>query len=421
MKIEPVPLFSTVRELLFFSLAVAALLLVSLGSEYMDYGRLSRFDDATVRATIVKQYEKSKKGRRYQVLKLRTEEGATFYMTANTSLRQLRGYKVSVWLKTDRLDFFDYLKGFFGHGYIETVAPRREWKYRVADKIASQHDDGRIGALFAALFTATPIESKTRAQIGALGIGHLLAISGFHIGLLGGILFWLLRYPYRFAQSRWFPWRSAKRDLFLLSAALIGGYVLFLQMPPSVLRAFAMMLIGFLFYDRGIKVLSFQSLLIAVLLLVALWPRLLFSMGFWLSAAGVFYLFVFLRRFETRSLLFKFIGIHVWVYAMMLPVSLAIFGTFSRLHPLSIVWTMLFILFYPLALLLHLFGKGGLLDGPMRALLQLPAVPVNLEAGYSLLAAWIVLSILVLPSKTVERLLPYLAAAVFVGAVYQVA
>ncbi|MEJ2468866.1 MAG: ComEC/Rec2 family competence protein, partial [Campylobacterales bacterium] len=133
------------------------------------------------------------------------------------------------------------------------------------------------------------------------------------------------------------------------------------------------------------------------------------------------YLFVFLRRFETRSLLFKFIGIHVWVYAMMLPVSLAIFGTFSRLHPLSIVWTMLFILFYPLALLLHLFGKGGLLDGPMRALLQLPAVPVNLEAGYSLLAAWIVLSILVLPSKTVERLLPYLAAAVFVGAVYQVA
>ncbi|MEJ2468867.1 MAG: ComEC/Rec2 family competence protein, partial [Campylobacterales bacterium] len=175
---------------------------------------------------------------------------------------------MSVWLKTDRLDFFDYLKGFFGHGYIETVAPRREWKYRVADKIASQHDDGRIGALFAALFTATPIESKTRAQIGALGIGHLLAISGFHIGLLGGILFWLLRYPYRFAQSRWFPWRSAKRDLFLLSAALIGGYVLFLQMPPSVLRAFAMMLIGFLFYDRGIKVLSFQSLLIAVLLLV---------------------------------------------------------------------------------------------------------------------------------------------------------
>ncbi|MEJ2468868.1 MAG: hypothetical protein P8Y51_07375 [Campylobacterales bacterium] len=65
MKIEPVPLFSTVRELLVFSLAVAALLLVSLGSEYMDYGRLSRFDDATVRATIVKQYEKSKKGRRY--------------------------------------------------------------------------------------------------------------------------------------------------------------------------------------------------------------------------------------------------------------------------------------------------------------------------------------------------------------------
>jgi competence protein ComEC len=421
MKIEPLPLFSSVRELLVFSLAVAALFLASLGSEYIDYSRLARFEDATVRATVVKQYEKSTKQRRYQVLKLRTEQGAVFYMTAHTSLRQLCGYKVSVRLKTDRLGFFDYLKGFFAHGYIETVAPQREWKYRVADRIASQHADGRIGALFAALFTATPIESKTRTQIGGLGIGHLLAISGFHIGLLSGILFWLLRYPYRFAQSRWFPWRSAKRDLFLMSAALICGYVLFLQMPPSVLRAFAMMLIGFFFYDRGIKVLSFQSLLIAVLLLVALWPRLLFSMGFWLSAAGVFYLFVFLRRFEARSVLFKFIGIHIWVYAMMLPVSLAIFGTFSRLHPFSIVWTMLFILFYPLALLLHLVGEGGLLDGLTRALLQLPAVPVKLEAGYPLLAAWTVLSLLVLPSKTVERLLPYLAAAVFVGAVYQIA
>ena len=421
MKIEPVPLFSSARELLIFSAAVMALFFVSLGSEYYDYRRLTRFDDATVRATVVQQYEKSRQDKTYQVLKLRTDRGATFFMTAHTSFRKLLGYEVTVWLKTERLGFFEYLKGFFAHGSIETVSPQRQWKYRVADRIASQHDDGRIGALFAALFAATPIEKKMRERIGGLGIGHLLAISGFHIGLLGGMLYWLLRYPYRFFQSRWFPWRSAKRDLFVIGAAAMYGYVQFLQMPPSVLRAFAMTLIGFLFYDRGIKVLSFLSLLMAVLLLVAFWPRLLFSIGFWLSVAGVFYIFMFLRRYEARGTVFKFIGIHVWVYAMMLPVSLTIFGTFSLLHPLSILWTMLFILFYPLALLLHLAGAGGVLDGAVSALLELPAVSAGVDTGPFLPAAWIGLSLLVLSSKTVERFIPYLAVAVFIGAVYQVA
>ncbi|MHC3993812.1 ComEC/Rec2 family competence protein [Thiomicrolovo sp. ZZH C-3] len=398
-----------------------AVFLLSLGGEYRAYKRLTRYDDAVIFATVEQQYEKRKAERIYQVLKLRSEAGASFYMTAPAALRNLQGYAVRVWLRTDRLDFRHYLSGFFAYGAVDAVLPQRQWKFWAGEWFAAQHDEGRSGALFAALFTATPLPPAVRTSLGQLGISHLLAISGFHLGLLSVLLFTLLRFPYRALQSRWFPWRNANRDLFGVTAIILLGYALFLQLPPSVLRAFAMMLIGFFLYDRGLRLLSFQSLFIAAVLLIALWPRLLFSVGFWLSVAGVYYIFLFLHTFADRGKVFTFVGIHVWVYLMMLPIALAIFGTFSALHPLSILWTMLFIPFYPLALLLHAVGAGGILDAAIVRILELPVSAVRVEAGWWLLICWVGLSLLALPSKTVKMLLPLLAAAVFVGAVYQVA
>ena len=421
MKIEPLPLFTSSKELLAFSFGIVLLFIFSLGQEYYAYRDLTRFDDATVKATVIRQFSKTKEGRSYQVLKLRTADDALFFMTASSALRDLSGYDVEVRLHTDRLTFAEYMKGFFAHGYIESVARDRLSAYRVADWVAAQHDVPEIGELFGALFAATPIRQSTREKISALGIGHLLAISGFHIGLLSTLLFFGFRYPYRMLQSRWYPWRNINRDIFFLTATVMLGYVWFLQMTPSVLRAYAMMLVGFFLYDRALKLLSFQSLLVTVLLLVALWPRLLFSMGFWLSVTGVFYVFTFLQRFEKQGKSFKFIGIHIWVYLMMLPAGLVLFGTFSSLHPLSMLWTMLFIPFYPLALLLHAVGMGGLLDPLMQGLLSLPSKQIRFDIDGAALALWIGLSLLALRFGPVERLLPYLAAAVFIGAVYQVA
>jgi competence protein ComEC len=65
---------------------------------------------------------------------------------------------------------------------------------------------------------------------------------------------------------------------------------------------------------------------------------------------------------------------HVWVYMMMLPVSLSLFETFDVVHLLSIGWTMLFMLFYPVALGLHLIGEGGLLESAVISLLGLPTI-----------------------------------------------
>lgn len=421
MKIDPIALFSNAKEIAAFSTILFLIFFASLGREYYQYKNLTRFDDARLDVTVLKHYHKSKEGRSYAVMKVRTSAGATFYMSGSKALRPLQGYDVSVWIRTDKISFKNYLLGFYAPGYVRSMAPHKQLKYRVADAVMRQHHDADAATLFAALLTASALNRALQQHLGELGISHLLAISGFHIGLLGLLLFAIFKYPYGFLHDRYFPWRSAHSDLFVLAALPLAGYVLFLGMTPSVLRAYAMLLVGFLLYTRGIKVLSQQTLLIAAGVLIALWPRLLFSAGFWLSVAGVLYIVLFVQRFQGRGKAIVFVGLHFWVYLMMLPITLSLFGTFSTLHPLSVLWTMAFVLFYPLTLLLHLLGYGGLMDPIVKWILNLPLHSTQLSFGTWPLLLWGALTLMAIKSEFVKRLMLALAIAVFVGAVYQVA
>lgn len=421
MKIESIDLYTSPRHLAGFLGWIALILVSTLAREYLSYSHLVRFDDAFLEAVVLKQYPKDDGARRYTVMKLMSADGASFYMRGSPRLQALSGRTVSVRIFTKSLSFTGYLRGFYAPGYIVFVERDRLWRYRAADMIAKQHADAGIGAMFGALFMATPIPLDIRSSLAALGISHLLAISGFHVGLLTLLLLGVLRVPYRRLQSRYFPWRHGKRDLFLICAVILLGYVLVLGMPPSVLRAFAMLLIGYYLYDRGIKVVSGQTLFVAVAILIALWPRLLFSVGFWLSVAGVMSIVLFLQTADTRKRVSVFIQLHVWVYLMMLPPGLLLFGIFSGVHPLSIFWTMGFMLFYPLALLLHLLGAGNLLDPLSAAILALgsPAQQWQFASGW--LIPWGVLSLFAFKSQAVKGLMLLLAFGIFIGAVYEVA
>ncbi len=181
-----------------------------------------------------------------------------------------------------------------------------------------------------------------------------------------------------------------------------------------------MMVVGYVLYDRGIKVISMQTLLITLLLLLALWPTLLFSMGFWLSISGVFYIFLFLKYFDDLKRWQMGLGIAIWVYLMMLPLSLYLFETFSLAHPLSIIWTLLFLPFYMLSLGLHVIGFGGLFDSffvYVLGLLKAKDVSISL----TVLALHVSLSLFAIFFKSALILSFFIATAIAIFAVYQVA
>jgi len=425
LKIERVELLRSKRDYIYLFSLFALLLFFSLSYEYYNYKQLTRFDSQLIRATVLKQYTKTNvnpKGEKksYQVLKLKSSDGFTFYSIAPKNLPNYKGKDLKLEIWAGKISFISYLKGFFAFSKILQINNNPTLKEYITTLIDNAHADRNIAAIYQALFLAKQLPYHLQQIFSTLGISHLIAISGFHLGVLSTLLFFLIKYPYKLLQNSYFPYRSAKRDLFSIISIILLSYMLFLDTPPSLLRSFVMLLIGFILYDKGVKIISMQTLLMTVLLLLALFPRLIFSVGFFLSLSGVFYIFLFLIYFQNKSKLWQFILLPLWVYFMMLPYSLTLFGNFSIYHPFSIFLTSLFTLFYPLSIFLHVIGFGDLLDGVLKSLIQINPHVVKITLPSTLLLTEILLSLLAIIKKEAFYLLLILDFSIFIYSVYYV-
>jgi len=393
------------------------LLMLSLGREYYHYHQLKAKPTAIIKATVLNEYLKTTSKKSYKVIKLKSNNGALFYTTASKRFRSVKNSEVLLKIWTKNLDFLSYLKGFYVHSYFLKSTPLNSNKERLSTLLHSLHSNETIARIYDALFLAKPLSFELYNRFGALGISHLFAISGFHLGILSAVLFFLLYHLYKPLHTHYLPYRHIKRDIFFVVAAILLGYLLFLDSPPSLLRAYAMLLIGFILYDRGVKILSMQTLFIATTLLLALFPRLFFSLGFWLSVSGVYYIMLFFIHFKELKTWQQFLLVPLWVYMMMLPFSLYIFHTFSLYHPLSVIITELFTIFYPLSLFLHIVGFGSLLDPLLDGILHLDLHPYSITLPKWLFYGFVLLSLLASRYKKVLYLLVVIAVAILIYAI----
>lgn len=420
MALERVELFRF-KEFLSFLVLSLFVLSYSLLIEYQNYKKLTRFDSAIVDATVLKQYEKTKGSNTYQVLKLKTDDSLLFYSGAKKSFEDVLHKRLTLEIYPKELSFYDYLTTFYAYSKVKNIHNEETLKQRLNSAVASQHEDPEIANIYQALFSATPLEHSLVKSFSNLGVSHLLAISGFHLGVLSAILFFLVKPIYNFAQERYFPYRNSKADIFIFVALVLLLYLNFLDSPASLLRAFVMLLVGFFLYDRGIKIVSMQTLLLTIILILVLFPRLFFSLGFWLSVSGVFYIFLFLIHFKHLHKVWQFILVPIFVYITMLPLSLVIFSNFSIYHPLSIVWTSLFTIFYPLSIVLHIVGLGGLLDPALESLISLGESEQSVEIGYTWLALYALISLLSIFSKKILWLTLFVSLSFLICAIYHIA
>ncbi|WP_457743653.1 ComEC/Rec2 family competence protein [Sulfurimonas sp.] len=423
--LEKISLFSSKKDFLLFFIFTLTLFFLSISYQYYSYHQLTKFDSQLVNAVVLKQYTKTKttkkgKLKTYQVLKLKADDGFTFYTTANKNLENIKRKTIKLELFAGKVTFYQYMKTFFAFSKILKISHQENYHKKISTFISKQHKDQNISSIYKALFLAQPLQPSLQTQFSNLGISHLVAISGFHLGVLSFILFFIIKYPYKFLQSRYFPYRSYKRDSFIIISLLLFSYMMFLDYPPSLLRAFFMFVIGFILYERGVKIISMQTLSITVILLLALMPRLSFSIGFWLSVSGVFYIFLFFIYFSHWSKIKQFLLLPFWVYLMMLPYSLTLFGNFTLYHPLSILWTTLFSLFYPLSIFFHLINHGDLLDSSLKALLHINLNAVKELLAFRYLVYEVILSLFAIWSRKALVLLLFYTLSIFIYLIYNV-
>ncbi len=414
-----IELFETKKEFLIFFAIVLSVFSLNVAYEYYKFSRLTSTKSTVLEAKVLNEYLKSTSKKTYKVIKLKTDDGHIFYTTASVRFRSVKGKRVRIKVWMQSVSFLDYLKGFYTKGWFLEVYPDTSLKTAIAKMIASQHDDTTLARIYQALFLASSLTYELYERFSALGISHLFAISGFHIGILSAVVYFLLSLFYTPLQNHFFPYRSKTRDLFFLTAAVVFIYMHFLGYPPSLVRSFGLMVVGFFLYDRGFVVISMQSLLVAVLLIIAFFPLLLFSLGFWLSVLGVFFIMLFFFHFKALPTWQQFLAVPVWVYLMMLPTSLYIFENFSLWHPISILMSIAFSVFYPLVLFLHLIGFGGLLDPILQTLVSFDLTITQIRIPQPVWIAFLILSFVSVWSKKTMRVSLFFAVAIFSYALVQ--
>ena len=388
MQLEKPKLFpeknTFIGVILFFLLVI----LIRLFFEYQAYQQFISKPFYYTHAKVLHAYQKSKGNKRYQVLKLRSEEGLTFY-TTNYSKDNFNHKRLRLQIFPNKnISFFNYLGTF----YVKSRIKAQELlpvtvKDTLLEKVASQHEKSSLQSFYNAIFFATLMKKELREKISMLGVSHLVALSGFHLGILWGLVYGLILLLYRPLQQHFFPYRHALFDVGLTAMILLGTYVWFVDFPPSLLRSYAMVLVGWIVLLLGLELLSFTFLTTIILILAALFPSLLVSLGFGLSVAGVFYIFLLLQYSKgVKTWIISLIFIPLGIFILMLPIVHTVFPVTSGYQLLSPLLSLLFIPFYPFVMGLHLLGLGSLFDTGLLALFALPK-----SSTESLLPIWAVL------------------------------
>jgi len=364
-------LFNSNREIALFLGLFTLILCLNLIFIHHKFRAFTAQNTQILQTKLITKYHKtSKNGKDYLVMRLKTDE-FSFYTTSFNprfiAKMDTLPNDISLNLKvsTKNLKFQDYLKKSF---YLPSFAPKiAETKPNLSqilgEKIAAQHENQKITNLFQALFLAYPLDRELRFNVTLWGIAHLIAISGFHIGIIFAVAFFILSPIYRALQRRFFPHRSMKFDLSVLIFALLTAYLFLLDFVPSYLRSLTMGVLGFLLLVRNFRLINFQNLFLAVILLTAIFPHLAFSVGFYFSCLGVFYIFLFTRHFWGKfGIITDTIILNFYVFlAMNIPVYF-FFPTISLQQISVIPLSYIFTIFYPFELFLHLLNLGDLLD-----------------------------------------------------------
>lgn len=173
------------------------------------------------------------------------------------------------------------------------------------------------------------ISSTLRTAFSRAGVGHVLAISGLHVGMVATVSFiaarWLLGWIPLFIKRGW-----VRRAAALVSLIPVSAYGLLSGLSPSTQRAMLMVAVFLLGFWVGRRHDWLNTLALAALIILVIYPPALLSISFQLSFSAVLAIIAGSTLWpgagkNTESVLWKKLGhrlsAFLWVSAM------AILGT----------------------------------------------------------------------------------------------
>lgn len=176
-----------------------------------------------------------------------------------------------------------------------------------------------------------------------VGLAHLLAISGLHMGLAAGVFFYLVRVTIPIFE--FIALRLPVQKLAATGAIFGSTAYLFLSgATVATQRAYIMALVALLAILIDRPALSLRSVAVAMMVIILLQPETVVSPGFQMSFAATAALIALYENWPRRTIFGFFQKLKAWSYSLLATSIVASLATapfaafhFNRIAPLSII------------------------------------------------------------------------------------
>lgn len=195
--------------------------------------------------------------------------------------------------KSDRFYSFKPSKSLWEQGIFKPsfVSQRFHLKQRLKRLLSKKFTNSHAKHLFISLATADVESSFLRYTFSRIGLSHILAISGFHFAFVIGFFTYILRLF------------CSKKTLHFLLLILSTGYLVFLGVSPSILRAWTLVTLYLIAYLIERPTSSLNLIGISLLINLLINPTDIFHLGFqfsYLSYIGIICFFKPIDRFLAK-------------------------------------------------------------------------------------------------------------------------
>jgi competence protein ComEC len=232
------------------------------------------------------------------------------------------------------MDYAIELRGYFARTIEENVSGIKEQAIAKALVLGIRDD----------------LDNQVKRSFSSAGAMHVLAVSGLHVGIIIGIISFLLKPLVRLRNGRLF---SA-----FISLCCLWLYAMIAGLSPSILRAstmFSIMIIGQAF---GSRQNIYNSLALSAAILLFLNPNNLFSVGFqlsYLAVLGIVYIYPLIHR---KLIFSNFIFEQMWsITCLSIAAQLATFPlTLYYFHQFPVYFLISNLIVIPAAMLIMIIG-----------------------------------------------------------------
>lgn len=204
-----------------------------------------------------------------------------------------------------------------------------EYRDEIEDKMVNCTSKN-AGVLLTAMFCGdtSKIPSEIRVKMNRCGVGHLLAISGFHVSIIAGAVAYFL-------SKLWIN----RTVSIIVSEFIMAAFVVFSGMKISSIRAYIMLSILLIAHIVNREYDTSASISVCVIIMTLINPYIVVNPSFLLSVTGVFgaaaVSAAVKAAFQVNNKLFSGLVVSICTAVIVLPITACFFDEISIVSPIT--------------------------------------------------------------------------------------